>query len=262
MGTRNRIALMQPAFLPWQGYFALAAAVDVFIFLDDFQVSRQSFSQRNRLFTAPGKVDWLTVPITHNIGATFQEMEIQNGKKWGTKALRTIQMNYSRKPFFLEVMPMLEEWLSGITGQALGKLDEWFIVAACQSMGITPEFRHSSEFPCGKYRSLRVESILRQAGAHVYHSAYGSFPYMRDDGVFPLPDIDTVFLDYQPLPYPQMGYDGFVPRLSVLDAFFNIGFAATRRLLTQGTQWLDWSTRAEREDNQTVEEVSDCPLMV
>ncbi len=257
----RRIALMQPAFLPWQGYFALAAEVDVFVFLDDFQVSRQSFSQRNRLFTAPGKVDWLTVPITHSIGATFQEMEIRNWEKWSVKALRGFQTNYGRTPFFFEVMPMVEEWLTGMTKRKLGELDEEFIVAACRSMEITPEFRHSSEYLCEERRSRRVESTLRQAGAGVYHSAFGSFAYMRDDGVFPLPDIETVFLDYQPLPYPQKGHDGFVPRLSILDAFFNIGFKATRCLIEEGTRWLSWSERAAREDKQSAPEVEDCPFM-
>ena len=61
----TRVALMQPTFLPWLGYFALADAVDLFVFLDDFQFGRRTFGQRNRLFVAGDRVDWVSVPVAH-----------------------------------------------------------------------------------------------------------------------------------------------------------------------------------------------------
>ena len=59
------VALMQPTFLPWSGYFALIDAADVFVFLDDFQFQRRSWHHRNRIFAAPGKTAWITVPVAH-----------------------------------------------------------------------------------------------------------------------------------------------------------------------------------------------------
>ena len=63
-------ALMQPTFLPWSGYFALIDAADVFIFLDDFQFQRRSWHHRNRIFVAPGKPAWITVPVAHTRSET------------------------------------------------------------------------------------------------------------------------------------------------------------------------------------------------
>src|ERR1700757_3898172 len=60
-----RVGLMQPTFLPWQGYFALIAAADIFVLLDDFQFRRRSFHQRNRLLQADGSEIWITVPVAH-----------------------------------------------------------------------------------------------------------------------------------------------------------------------------------------------------
>ncbi len=59
-----RVALMQPAFLPWQGYFGLVAAADVFVLLDDFQFQRHSFHQRNRIRLADGS-DVHSVPVAY-----------------------------------------------------------------------------------------------------------------------------------------------------------------------------------------------------
>ena len=57
------VAMMQPTFLPWLGYFQLIYKSDIFIFLDDFQFSVQSYHQRNKLFVNQDQVDWYTVPI-------------------------------------------------------------------------------------------------------------------------------------------------------------------------------------------------------
>jgi len=78
---------MQPTFLPWVGYFAMLEMADVFIFLDDFQFSRQSFHQRNRLFVAEGKVGWVSLPTTHTKG--------------DAKKIKSISL--------LEAKPLLEE---------------------------------------------------------------------------------------------------------------------------------------------------------
>ena len=43
------IAVMQPTYLPYLGYFDLIAQADVFVFLDDVQFERKSWQQRNRI---------------------------------------------------------------------------------------------------------------------------------------------------------------------------------------------------------------------
>ena len=43
-----RVAIMQPTWLPWMGYFDLIDQVDQFVFLDTVQFSKQSWHCRNR----------------------------------------------------------------------------------------------------------------------------------------------------------------------------------------------------------------------
>ena len=54
-----RVACHQPNFMPWSGFFAKAAAADVFVLLDDVQFSKGSYTNRTRM--AGGK--WRTVPV-------------------------------------------------------------------------------------------------------------------------------------------------------------------------------------------------------
>ena len=48
------VAIMQPTYLPWAGYFALMDSVDTFVILDSVQFSKRSWQQRNQIKTESG----------------------------------------------------------------------------------------------------------------------------------------------------------------------------------------------------------------
>ena len=60
--TSRTIAIMQPTYLPWIGYFDMIDQSDEFVFLDSVQFNKRSWQQRNRI-KAPEHVMWLTVPV-------------------------------------------------------------------------------------------------------------------------------------------------------------------------------------------------------
>jgi hypothetical protein len=43
-----KIAILQPSYLPWIGYFDQMVRVDKFVFLDDVQFTRRDWRNRNR----------------------------------------------------------------------------------------------------------------------------------------------------------------------------------------------------------------------
>ena len=57
------IGIIQPNYIPWRGYFDFINDVDVFVFLDDVQYTRQNWRNRNRVQTRGGQSIWLTVPV-------------------------------------------------------------------------------------------------------------------------------------------------------------------------------------------------------
>ena len=61
----NTIAILQPHFLPWLGYFDLIKRVDGFVYLDDVQYISREWKNRNRIRKTPksNETSWLSVPV-------------------------------------------------------------------------------------------------------------------------------------------------------------------------------------------------------
>lgn len=247
------VAMMQPAFLPWQGFFELILKADRFVFLDDFQYSVQSYHQRNRLFLNKGQPGWYTVPVhkSDSFLAPLIQTQINEEVPWRMKMWKRIKNNYSRAPFYKDIAVPLEKWFFS-PHDSLGAQNIEFIKMACEWLGLKPEFRYSSNFQSPSARSQKVLDILRWCGADVYFCAQGSFSYMREDAVFPVADITVKFQDFVPKPYPQCGSpEVFVPFLSILDALFNVGPERTLALVRDGTErWLTWEEMVEKEKGQ------------
>ena len=94
------VAIVQPTFLPWAGWFDLADQVDLLILLDDVAFSKQSWQQRNRLRTPEG-LSYVTVPVrtAGRLGQRIIDTEIA-GDGAIDKLIRTVAQNYSRAAHF------------------------------------------------------------------------------------------------------------------------------------------------------------------
>ena len=66
-----RVAIMQPYFFPYIGYFQLMAACDVFLVYDDAQYIYGGWVNRNRILVN-GTAQWLTVPVAGSRGCARQ----------------------------------------------------------------------------------------------------------------------------------------------------------------------------------------------
>lgn len=58
-----RLALMQPYFIPYSGYFCLPASADIFVLYDCVQFPKEGWVHRNQLERLDGEHDWLTLPL-------------------------------------------------------------------------------------------------------------------------------------------------------------------------------------------------------
>jgi hypothetical protein len=58
-----KVAVMQPYFFPYQGYFNLINQVDRFVILDDVQFNRRGWVHRNKLYNFNNELSWLTLPL-------------------------------------------------------------------------------------------------------------------------------------------------------------------------------------------------------
>jgi hypothetical protein len=242
------VAMMQPAFMPWLGLFELILKSDIFIFLDDFQFSVQSYHQRNRLFFDRGRAGWYTAPVkkADSFKLPLNRTKINESIPWRRKMWKSINMNYSKAPYFKKIAPAVEKWLMK-ANESLSEQNIELIMLVCNELGITTEFRHSSDHYSQSKASHRVLDLLQWSKADRYYCAKGSFPYMREEGIFPVEEIEVLFQDFKPKPYYQVGSpDHFITYLSVLDALMNVGPEHSLELIKNGTEkWLSWNDMAE-----------------
>jgi hypothetical protein len=242
------VAMMQPSFMPWQGYFELICKSEIFVFLDDFQFSVQSYHQRNRLFINKGQVDWYTVPVKKKtfFKGPLNKTYINEDVRWRIKMWRSIEQTYSKAPYFPEISRSLKDHL--LKGSnSLADLNIGLIKTICSVLNIEREFRYSSEYPTSSDRSSRVLELLNWCNAGRYFCAKGAFDYMLEDGLFPDSKVEVFFQDFVPKEYKQISsVTGFVPFLSVVDSLMNVGPKETFELIKGGTsKWLSWEDMKE-----------------
>jgi len=219
-----RVAICQPTYLPWLGYFDLIDQVDNFVLLDTVQFERQSWQQRNRIKT-PAGLQWLTVPVRFRgkLGQRICDVEVRTTDFVG-KHIRAIELNYSRSRHFNRFFPELSSILrSAQPGGRLSDLNvrllEWFVAI----LGIhTPVVLASSLHEEAKRTEL-LANICRHLGASEYLSPIGSAEYLLCEiSVMTDAGIDTHFQYYVHPEYEQR-FPPFVPYASVVDLMFNEG---------------------------------------
>ena len=80
------VAILQPGFLPWLGFFNQMLRCDVFVYYDDVQFDKHGWRNRNRI-KAPSGPLWVTIPVLHSgkQGQRIIDAEIDNGKSLGAQ---------------------------------------------------------------------------------------------------------------------------------------------------------------------------------
>lgn len=219
-----RIAIAQPTYLPWLGYFDLIEQVDQFVILDSVQFEKQSWQQRNRIKTPTG-LQWLSVPVIFRgrLGQVIKDVEIRDPDFWRNH-LRAIELNYRRAPFFPQYFPELSAILhGGDSSRLLAELNielmSWFL----RILAIKTTMLRSSTMDIEGRRSGLLISLCRKLNADSYWSPIGSAAYLLADiHLFQKEGIDVYFQHYRHPEYTQL-FPPFCPFASTLDLIFNEG---------------------------------------
>jgi hypothetical protein len=218
-----RVAIAQPTYLPWMGYFDLMDQVDAFVLLDSVQFEKQSWQQRNRIKTPIG-LQWLTVPVAfHNrFGRQIRNIEIRESE-FARKHLRAIELNYRRSPFFDPYFPEVTKILLSCSSGRLVDLNAHLIRWFCGLLDIQTPILYSSAMNQDGRRSELLVNLCNALGAGSYVSPLGSATYLLDDlESFRRMGIEVTFQYYEHPIYRQL-FPPFCPYASVLDLLLNEG---------------------------------------
>lgn len=216
-----KVAIHQPQYLPWVGYFDKMDQADCFVILDDVQFKKNEWQNRNRIKAASGW-QWLTVPVLHRFPQRILEVEINNAEPWARKHLNALVVNYGAAPFFQAHRPFFEE-VYHREWTRLADLNLAILDYLGKALGIQTEIVLASPLalPDPDEPTERLVAICQGLEADSYLSGAGGRDYL-DLGRFEKAGIRVVFQTFQCPTYPQR-FGAFIPNLSVVDLLFNCG---------------------------------------
>ena len=214
----SRVAIMQPYFFPYLGYFQLIASVEKFIVYDDVAFIKQGWINRNRILV-DGSVHTFSIPIDDLSSFRLIKDTEVNGRlfpKWKSKFLKTIDMEYRKAPHFEAARSMIERAVS-VESRSIARMAVESILEVSSYLGLTTRMilssRHyKNEFLKGRDR---VIDICKKESAESYINVPGGMElYTKED--FEREGIELKFIKPVLKPYSQFGKD-FCPGLSMID---------------------------------------------
>jgi hypothetical protein len=228
------VAIHQPNFLPWLGWWDKLARADALVLLDDVQFPKTGATYINRVdILRHDHAGPITVPVTRSYSGlrTVAQMRTDVQRPWRAKMLKTLQTYYGRAPRFTETIELLEPLLLDDTDVLLD-YNERALRALASHLHLGPErFVRASTLPSEGRSTHRLVSLVRACGGTAYLEGGGAREYQEDE-LFARAGLRVVRQEFRARPYPQGRADGFVPGLSVVDALMWLGPAETRSLLS------------------------------
>ncbi|MFK2826126.1 WbqC family protein [Bacillus sp. B190/17] len=213
------IAIHQPNYIPWCGYFHKMLSCDLFVILDDVTFSKTAITNKNQIKSPDGS-RLLSVPLSNKEGL-IKDVTIFNDGKWPNKHWGSLQRNYARAPFWKQYQhlfaPIFENPDETLADFNLRLIDVIRTILEIK----TPIIRSSEILGTTGLKGDKIISICKTLQAAVYLSGTGAKSY-NDESEFARNQIRLVYQEFDPPCYPQLWGD-FIPNLSVIDLLFNCG---------------------------------------
>jgi hypothetical protein len=227
------VAIHQPNFFPWLGYFDKIARSDHFVFLDhvQFQKTGGVWSNRVRLLLS-GNPGWVTAPIVRAFHGFRQvnEIEFAANQAWREKLLKTLRASYGRTPFFAETMQVLEA-LVRHEDDNLARYNSHTIMQLAEHLALPlPVWHWSSEIGPAEESTDLLITLTRHVGGDTYLCGGGAADY-QEDAAFATVGLTLQYQHFRHPTYKQRHGDPFVPGLSVIDALMNCGRVRVGQML-------------------------------
>ena len=228
------LAVMQPYFFPYIGYFQLMAACDAFVIYDDVQYSKGGWANRNRILQ-DGRVRWLTLPVGRSpLGSSYRAKTYLLGPAQRRRHLDTIAAAYRQAPMFDRVFPLVES-LMDFGDERVAAFNANLVERLAQLFGLRCRLHLGSAFDNpGQLRGQqRILELCQRLDARTYLNAIGGTALYREPD-FAAIGVSLRFLRPSAPAYPQQA-EGFTPFLSILDVLMNSPLENVRAMLRAGT---------------------------
>jgi hypothetical protein len=222
------VAIHQPTFFPWLGYFDRMDASDLFVILDHVQFERRNYQNRT-LIRLEDESRWLTVPVVQlSQKEKIVDKRVDNpadltgNRWWGPNSFNTLKYAYRKAPFFDDYAPRLREIFEARWDKLLD-LNMATLELMRKELGITTPMVRSSTLQLEGQRSALLLDICRKVGAGAFLGGMGGSRDYLDHDAFKAADMGVLWQEFKHPVYTQAGTAPFIKGLSALDLLFNCG---------------------------------------
>jgi hypothetical protein len=233
-----KLAIMQPYFFPYIGYFQAINAVDKYILYDNLNFIKDGWMNRNRFLLKNGDPCYFRVALKEKSSfKRIYEIELIDDKRWKKKMLGSVAHNYKKAEYFEEVYDLIEKVINYPTNK-LTELNYQSIKHVCDYLRIKTvistdrekyndletklgaDIISEKDFPYLKIadcerKVIRILEICRLENADMFINAIGGMDLYSKD-VFLKNGIELNFIKTKIIKYKQFNND-FVPDLSIID---------------------------------------------
>ena len=209
------VAIMQPYFLPYIGYFQLIAAVDLFIVYDNIKYTKKGWINRNRLLLNDKDV-MFSLPLmkdSDSLNVCERELAADFNRN---KLLHQFKNAYRHAPYFAQTFPLIEQVVAYDQSNLFDFLHH-SIVKVCEHLGITTKIEISSSINIDHAlkNQDKVLALCEAVSASVYVNAIGGIDLYSKE-TFHDKGLALKYIQSKSFEYPQFG-QAFVPWLSIVD---------------------------------------------
>ena len=233
-----KVAIHQPHYFPWMGYFDKMAKVDKFIIMDDVQLEDSSVMVRNKFLENTGVEKLLSLNVDKKgyLEKKCRELNLKDWQKVRKKHSKFWYYNYKNAPYLNEIWAKIS-CIFEKNYELLIELQMDIIMIFIELLNIKTEivFQSSLKYDIETKKNDLVLELCQKIEADVYLSGNGAKKYM-DDSTFLKNNIKVIYQKFKYPEYKQFSSLEFIPNLSILDMFFNLGIIESNKVFWKNVE--------------------------
>lgn len=227
------VAIHQPNFFPWLGFFNKIFVSDIFVYLNHVENNPRSSIYTKRVkIIVNNREHWLTCSLKNETGKVFipiNQMRIDNPERLKDKQLKTLELNYKKSPFFSEVFTIIEAFYNH-KSDLIAERNIFVVNTICDKLNITTRKILSDSLDIHTSSTQLLVDIIKTLNGNCYVPGGGADGYQQDE-LFIKNGISLMPQNFKHPVHSQFNSQQFIAGLSITDALMNTGFEGTESLI-------------------------------
>ncbi|MBD9625591.1 MULTISPECIES: WbqC family protein [Ensifer] len=230
------VVISQPMLFPWPGFFEQLALADGYIYLDDAQFSKGSFTNRIQLLKGNDRC-WMTIPLAGK--GSFQKIQdlSATADNWRASHRSLLRQSLDGAPYIDDALAILDEVYANDSLCDL-LIASTEVPARYLGIGFERIIRRSCDMASNGTSWQRVLDLVLEANGTRYLTGHGAANYL-DHQAFEAAGVYVEYMNYSCTPWPQPR-ETFTPYVSVLDLIARTGPDARKHLLPKTISWREF----------------------